>query len=102
MAGVEARAGRREVELWMEIVEAAGDGAPFVGVAHQHRRHLVRTLRDGLEDRAHLPPPPQARKVEMHANHPNWLLVDEQLRDHRSARLKRWQLQGRAVEHAHM
>ena len=73
MAGMKAGAGRRDVELRLELVEAAGDGPPFVGVAHQHRRHLLRPPLDRLEDRAHLPLAPQAGQVEVHADDPQRL-----------------------------
>ena len=45
-----------------------------------------RALGDGVEDRSHLPLTPQAREVEVHADHADRLLVDQQLGHHRSAR----------------
>ena len=53
-----------------------------------------------FEDRLHLPLPPQARQVEVHADHAQRPVVDQQFGDHRAARLERRQLQRRAVDHA--
>ena len=81
-------------------LQAAGGGAPFVGVAHQHRRHLLRPAGDRLEDRAHLPPPPKPGQVEVHADDPQRPVADQQLGHHRAARLERRQVERGAAEHA--
>ena len=103
MARVEARAGRARCGTRAaRSLRQPADRAPFVGVAHQHRRHLVRPPPDRVEDRPQLPLPPQAGQVEVHADDPQRLLVDQQLGDHRAARLQRRQVERRAVEHADM
>ena len=57
---------------------------------------------DRVEDRAHLPPPPQAGQVEVHADDAQRPVADQQLGDHRAARLERRQVERGAVEHADM
>ncbi len=102
MARVEARPGGRQVELGLQLLQAPGDGAPFVGVAHQHGRHFLRALGDRIEDRAHLPPAPQPREIQVHADDAQRLLVNQELGNHGAARLERREFQRGAVKNADM
>ena len=101
-ARMEAGAGRRDPIDAVQLLEAGAGIAPFIGVAHQDRRHLLRSSVDRLEDRAHLPPPPQAGKVKVHADHPERPVADQQLGHHRSARFQRRQVERRDVHHVDM
>ena len=92
-ARMEARAGRGEPVFVAQILEAAGGDAPFVGVAHQHGRHALRARGDVLQDRPHLPPPPKAAEVEVHADDPDRPVAgNQQLRQHRATRLEHRQI----------
>lgn len=102
MPRMKAGPGRREVELGLELIEAAGNGTPLVGIAHEHGRHLVGPPIDRIEDRPHLPLSPQAGQIEVHADNAQRLLTDQEFRDHRSAWFEGWQFERRAVEYPDM
>ena len=60
----------------------------------------LRPLGNGVEDRAYLPPAPQARQIEVHAHDADRLVADQQLGHDRTARLEGRQLEHCAVDDA--
>ena len=92
-AGVEAAPARREAMMGGEVAQAAAARAPFVEVAHQHARQRPLALGEMGEDGVGLAPPPQARKVEMHADDAQRGAVDPDLGADRAARLERGQME---------
>jgi hypothetical protein len=94
--------GRGRFDGAVQFLEAAASVAPLVGVAHQDGRHLLRPPVDRLQDGAHLPPPPQAGQIQVHADDAQWPIADQQLRHHRAARFQHGQLKDGDVHHLDM
>src|SRR5205085_10918902 len=77
MPGVKAGTCWRDLKFPAEVGKATGLSAPLVGVTHQDRGHFLRPNGNRIEDGLHLALPPQAREVEVHANHTNRLLAHQ-------------------------
>ena len=76
----------------VEVAEARAPAAPFIGVAHHHRRHRPVALADMVEDRAQLLAAEDSRQVEVHADDAQVAPADIELGDDRAARLDRRQV----------
>ena len=63
---------------------------PLVEIPHHHRWHMKRVGINRGEQGANLLAPPQARQIEMHANHAQAMPGHRQLCHHRPARFQRW------------
>ena len=89
MTRVEAWPGRSHVEVGLNLVQAARRLAPLIRVAHKDRGHLLGPGGDGAKDGLHLAAAPQPRQIEMHADHADRAIPDQQFGEDRAARLQR-------------
>ena len=97
--GVKAAAAGRENVVRTEVAQATALAAPFVEVAHQHRRQRRVALGEMGKDRVRLPPPPQSGQVEMHADDAHPCAADPDLGEDGAARLQRGEVEEMALEH---
>ena len=84
---MEAAAAWGEAVMAREVGETAASRAPFVEIAHQNGGHRF-ALSGGMDDRRRLPTPPQARQVEMHAEHAHGRFLDSHFRHGSAARFE--------------
>src|SRR3546814_3807238 len=104
-AGMKAAAACGEAMMVGEVAQASSVRAPFVEVAHQHRRRLWIAVPAGemREDGMRLSPSPQPGQVEMHADDAKIDAADAHIGHHRAARPQRGQvddfLMDRSEEH---
>ena len=88
----------REMMVGAEITKAAAVHAPFVEIAHQHRRDLAFAIDQMVQDGMSLAPPPKARQIEMHADDPERRSVHLDVGEHRSAWLERGEVEEVALQ----
>ena len=67
-ARMEAAAAFGEAVMTPEIAQASAARAPFVEIAHHHRRRLSVAAGEMGEDGMGLSPPPQAGQIALHAD----------------------------------
>ena len=96
---MEARPGRRDTIGAVQLLEAGAGIAPFIGVAHQDGRHLLR--RPWIASRIartcrRRHRPERTRCMPITAERP---VDDQQLGHHSPPRFQRWQVERRDVDH---
>src|SRR3546814_16795318 len=101
---MEAAAACGEAMMVAEVAQASSVRAPFVEVAHQHRRRLWIAVPAGemREDGMRLSPSPQLGQVEMHADDAKLAAADAHLGPHPPERPTPGQVDAFLIDDSHL